>query len=57
MKKNKMENKEFFRVPVGKFASDTFVCDKDSSHRMVLKIYGDSTPCKVSGCSGTMRRV
>lgn len=57
MKNINLEKKEFYRVPVGKFASDTFVCDKDSNHRMILKIYGDSTPCKVSGCSGTMRRV
>lgn len=44
-------------MPDGKFASDSFLCDKDGSHRMILKIMGDSTYCRIPGCSGTMRRV
>ena len=44
-------------VPTGKFASDSFVCDRDSSHRMILKVLGDTTYCRVPGCGGTMHRV
>ena len=43
-------------VPKGKCNSDTFLCDTCGT-RMILKIYGNSTPCKASGgCSGTMYR-
>jgi len=44
------------QVPDGKLATDSFVCDKCGC-RMILKIYGDSTPCKADGCDGTMHRV
>lgn len=37
--------------------TDSFACDTCST-RMMLKVMGDTTPCKSSsGCSGTMRRV
>lgn len=39
-----------------KFYSDSFVCNKCGC-RMILKVMGNSTSCKVSGCSGTMYRV
>ena len=53
----KKQNVKKITVPGGKFASDSFLCDRDSSHRMMLKIMGDSTHCRIPGCNGTMRRV
>lgn len=43
-------------APVCSCNSDTFVCDK-CGLRMILKIYGDTTPCRDENCNGTMRRV
>lgn len=42
-------------VPECKCNSDTFLCDTCGA-RMILKIYGNTTSCRISGCSGTMRR-
>ncbi len=43
------------KLPECKCNSDTFMCDTCDA-RMILKVYGDSTPCRVSGCDGTMYR-
>lgn len=48
-------NKFVQKLPVCKCNSDTFVCDTCET-RMILKVYGDSTPCRVYGCDGTMHR-
>lgn len=36
--------------------TDSFACDTCPT-RMMLKVMGDTTPCKSSGCNGTMHRV
>ncbi len=56
-KNDRKEERKAFEIPAVEFASDSFVCDKDPNHRMYLKIYGDTTPCKIRGSSGTMHRV
>ena len=59
MKNNKSyleRKKNRLMIPVGKFSSDTFVCNTCGA-RMFLKVWGDETPCRVDGCSGTMKRV
>lgn len=54
MKDLKKKSKKLL-VPSCKCNSDTFKCDT-CGHRMILKVYGDSTPCRIEGCSGTMYR-
>lgn len=36
--------------------SDTFICDASQKHRLKLKVYGNTTHCRIEGCNGTMRR-
>lgn len=43
-------------IPKCKCNSDTFVCNLHSEHRLILKVYGNSTPCRIEGCKGTMYR-
>lgn len=55
MKNSKNTKKMILKTPVCKCNSDTFVCDTCGC-RMILKIYGDTTPCRANSCNGTMRR-